>query len=658
MSEEPLETAEDATTRFPLRWGYPLVRATALARAARAGEVLLDPSLRAIERGELLIGGSRSCLYGKLRIRGVVLNVAHPWQGSSPVSSVGFSRPQFIPRNEMEEVVGASSGLTVVFAAPGAGASRFLEEVALALGPRRVLHVMPETLGEPLGALRLALLRSMDSDHAPAGLTTEHEQSLEGLIAGEDIAPDSGAELVVAWVASETTGRPGVVLVDDASDVDADSLEAIGQAYASTSEPFHVIVRLAPGAPIPKALSGISAARSVELLSLSTSSAEELAALAAGGAMDQKTRAQWAIRGGRIALAVVESVREAVEGDEIAWDEGSTVARSRSQPPSGPRPPGFWIRQRFVRQGEESGRVLASLAILGGHASPDDVSSMLATPGVTVDIKKVASALEASGWLVTDKLGLHALASATHGETVLRTMKDSTFTSLHRAAARAAATRDRPLAAASAAVHYVLAGDVEAARETARRAAAATRAIGLEATASGFDALAEHGDFSALSERNLFGAALRSGRPVHLEAQPPARALEALRTGDAASVERLAKELRVEESRSGLADRLQAMADLARGDTGDAIRRLRDGANEARRSASRDRCRSLLALGVALAAANRNEEALLEVLDALARARETKDDRGERACLRFLSQLAKSAGHDEIGEEWASAAEA
>jgi hypothetical protein len=98
------------------------------------------------------------------------------------------------------------------------------------------------------------------------------------------------------------------------------------------------------------------------------------------------------------------------------------------------------------------------------------------------------------------------------------------------------------------------------------------------------------------------------------------------------------------------------MADLARGDTGDAIRRLRDAAGEARRTGSRDRCRSLLALAVALAAANRREEALLEALDALARAREAEDERGERACLLFLSQLSTSAGHPEIGALWAGAA--
>ena len=49
--------------------------------------------------------------------------------------------------------------------------------------------------------------------------------------------------------------------------------------------------------------------------------------------------------------------------------------------------------------------------------------------------------------------------------------------------------------------------------------------------------------------------------------------------------------------------------------------------------------RSVLALGLALAAANRPDEALLEGLDALARAREGGDVRAIAACLAFLAKL-------------------
>jgi hypothetical protein len=131
----------------------------------------------------------------------------------------------------------------------------------------------------------------------------------------------------------------------------------------------------------------------------------------------------------------------------------------------------------------------------------------------------------------------------------------------------------------------------------------------------------------------------------------------ALRTGDLDAVERMAAKVRHGEGRAGLADRLDAMADLARGETADAIRRLQAAADKARRDGSRDRCRASLALAVALAAGSRAEDALFQALDALARARESEDFRGEQATLRFLSQLAGLAGRPEIGSRWAALVE-
>jgi hypothetical protein len=140
------------------------------------------------------------------------------------------------------------------------------------------------------------------------------------------------------------------------------------------------------------------------------------------------------------------------------------------------------------------------------------------------------------------------------------------------------------------------------------------------------------------------------------KAPAPATATAALRTGDAEAVDRLA-DARVAQGRPELADRLHAMAHLARGQTADAIRRLELSAEAARRHGSPDRCRASLALAVALSAAGRHEEALFEALDALARARETNDMRGEHATLRFLSKLAGNVGQVDVAAGWAVLAE-
>jgi hypothetical protein len=266
------------------------------------------------------------------------------------------------------------------------------------------------------------------------------------------------------------------------------------------------------------------------------------------------------------------------------------------------------------------------------------------------------------------------------------------------------ASRDRPLALANATVHAILAGEGPTARELGARAAAASRAVVLEATAAAFEELAESGVATALGARNLFNSQLelaravpsvwpeaaRSSFPPESEEEPepssseiatetaqvllstdevieegrrsevpeaaPRAAVEALRSGDAAEVERVATELSL-DARPALAERLQARAKLARGEVGDAIRRLRDAADAALHSGSRDQCRTLLALAVALSAVGRQEEALLEALSALARAREHGDRKGERATLLFLSRLSATAGHHDVAEAWSMAAE-
>lgn len=98
--------------------------------------------------------------------------------------------------------------------------------------------------------------------------------------------------------------------------------------------------------------------------------------------------------------------------------------------------------------------------------------------------------------------------------------------------------------------------------------------------------------------------------------------------------------------------RASAMADLAQGRSGDAIRRLRDAKQDALRGDGQDACRASLALSVALFKATRPFEALLEALEALAFSRERSDDRGEEMVSRFIAQLAEALGHSDAAHAW------
>lgn len=131
----------------------------------------------------------------------------------------------------------------------------------------------------------------------------------------------------------------------------------------------------------------------------------------------------------------------------------------------------------------------------------------------------------------------------------------------------------------------------------------------------------------------------------------PERASLALQRGDPVTLDQLARQLRG-EAHNVLADRLDAMASLVRGHTGEALRRLRDAKARAGQLTLSEQCRASLALSVAIAAAGRPTDALLEVLEGLAKARRAGDVRGERACAKFLAQLAYKAGHADVAQRW------
>ena len=90
-----------------------------------------------------------------------------------------------------------------------------------------------------------------------------------------------------------------------------------------------------------------------------------------------------------------------------------------------------------------------------------------------------------------------------------------------------------------------------------------------------------------------------------------------------------------------LAERMRAIAELSHGQVAHAVLVLRQAhAKLADGAASQSAlCQASLVLAVALAHAGQEEEAMLQGLDALARAREAKDKPGEQACVTFLAKI-------------------
>jgi hypothetical protein len=123
-------------------------------------------------------------------------------------------------------------------------------------------------------------------------------------------------------------------------------------------------------------------------------------------------------------------------------------------------------------------------------------------------------------------------------------------------------------------------------------------------------------------------------------------AKEALLSADNAALERWVDGLSAAGESPIYTERMRAMARLGRGDIGDALRVLRRMRSQLDPKDHRLRCQTSLALGVALSVAGRPQEALLEGLDALARARQIEDEQGAQACIAFLAKLYTSQSRD------------
>jgi hypothetical protein len=821
LSEGRLERAEDATVGAALAWGPPLVRAIAMAHAARAGEVLVDETVGGVVRGEVLTRGVREVAYAGERFRGRLLDIKHPFRSGLAESVFSLDCPRFIGRSELGEMLIPAGQLAILRAEPGIGGSRFLAELEDALEPARVLTVAPHPMGEPLGAVRRAILRAVDLGRAPLAFSESVTHSLDSLLDGEGLDTDSAAELLASWLTPESRHDPsGALLLDDADALDVDTLEAIAAAARIAQDPFRVIARLGMNDPVPRALRALPGATEVRLGPLQEADAAKIAESCFRWEADPRTAICWASRGGGSPLGMVESLYDALESGELVWESGSVAPRLGPPRAVSPEAPRYWIGRRLGRLAADPRLVVTALAVLGGAAEVRQLQELIEERTDTpFEMAPTRALLESSGWVVPVEPDLLILTSATHRGAILASLQEDDFAAWHAAASSVLRRGPRPLASCAAAVHAVLSGNMDQAGELARRSAAATRAAGLERTADAFEVLAEHHEVGPLVERRLlalqidiarepaavgapdaatleriepedildeiedvtFGdelteileiedaedilelgdepgsggvdildeiaevtrrerAALRApprppdaaapvappealeppegpvGAPSTGSAEPgapladapaeplpesdedrPTRAFQrpsvpvdpplpepspepprieevspspspppsalvqqeavaALRTGDPRAVDELAERLRVDDERPELAERLSAMASLARGDSGEALRRLRNAAEEARQGRTAEQCRTQLALAVGLARVERADEALLTALRGLARAREKGDGRGEQACVRFIAQLCRGAGQEALADVWQSIA--
>jgi hypothetical protein len=591
--------------------GRPLVKALALARMARAGELLVDPQMIAVKQREILTRGVRSAKEGARRVKALLVDWRQPLRRELVENNLEeLVRPRLSGRREeLEQLLGASGPVSVIRAPGGHGGTRLLEEIEVALAPARSLYLV--TAGaEPLGSLRRALGRAVLCGSETMSRWPDIEQhAMLRLLSGEGVTLSTAADLVARSVT-------GAVLIDDVMEVDDPSLEAVARALRRQPG-LRCYVRFGDDAPLPRCFADLARGPEVHLAALSRADTDELVVSLTSGRLSAEEARRWTLRGLCLPLGAVEAVLESAVSGELSLETGSheaSTTRQRFEPE-------VWIARRLRLLSPRTRRVLHGVAVLGMETSAAMLQELLRITGMTNADEFTADAVR-SRWLRAHPDGTYALVSRTHRDVLLAEMDEEEKLTLHGAAFTLVERLGGKLASAEAARHAALGGDQERAVLLALAAARASHVLGLSAAT---EALLSFAD-SDPSELGPIKSVLR--------------------------VDSWIETLRASGARDGAVGRLDAIAKLAQGHTQEAVERLEDALERARGAPPAARSRAWLAYAIALAVAGRPTEALLAGLEALAGARESGESGGEQACARFLARLSQGAGHAQAALLW------
>lgn len=643
LSSAPLACVLPGGSRVALSLGPALSMAVALARIARADEVLVDPQAPVARRGDLLTRGARVGVIGRERFRGLRLDRERPLRPTDAALPAAWQRPPWVERAMPDLPSPGQASYLVV--SRGGGGSRMLAELAASTSERTL--TLEPSRGRPLGGLASALARA----ESPA-LGRDDQAQLERLLRGEWLDSSALASLLEAWL-----GPGGLVLVDDADRVDRDSVDAVLAAVGCGS--LRAVLRVAERAA--------SVGSALELPPLGERDRLRLVHSLVGSELAEEEVLALVRRGGSTPLGVLFALADSIEGGLLVREAGALVSRIASSRRHRAEPLRRAVARRLGWLSVTARDLVAALAVLDDFAPTELLVSLTGESEA-----RVAAALDE---LCTRHFVLRSgdrvrLAQTSLSELARELLTEADLAQLHRAASRACVRSSRPADAAAAGVHALLGGDVDGALPLLRRAAAGLRQAGCLLTATALERFTESGDVRELESRGLLGGVAAGSIGSQRASVPPqaarfeprepvtgSRFVQAFRVGDHAAVSELVSELKAGGAEPHVALRFEGMASLARGEVARAVGQLRQAKELAQAGGPSERGRAALAFGLALAQAGRAREALLEALESLACAREAGDPSGEVASLRFAVRVSEQAGASEAARQFAAAAE-
>ena len=468
---------------FELGWGPALQRAMSLAAAATVGEVIIDSDILSVQHVQLVTRGTRTTK-DTPPVKGYVIAVDDPFRTHAERTVERLVAPPLVGRAADVAALTIPPGtLATVRAASGVGGTRLLESLGARAADNTVLFIQPVGHGmEPLGCLSRAMARDVANDKAPK-IDGEYAVVLRNVIEGRGAELGMAAELLEVWLAGSDRLGNGLLLLDDANNIDSVTLDVVATALLGAEQAFRAVARLDEESPLPAELAPLPPGPEVELQELS---ARDAAALAASwtGSMRKDAVDVWTRRGGGFPLAIGEAIAEGLSSGELTWTPSGAQPRSIVPAPKKPLPASVWIARRLRFLGPAARSTLAALGVLGGDAPRNVLAKLLdAAADVPTDLDTEQETLIRGGWVVETEPGWLALPSRTHLHVIQEAIPENRRASWNRAASLARESVASPLGVAEAAWHAAAANDLARAHRLATLAAKHAGDAGLHSAA-------------------------------------------------------------------------------------------------------------------------------------------------------------------------------
>lgn len=661
--------------------GAALDRAQTLASRARDGEIVLAQEAR--ERAAHAFLFSRAVSVGAGGPRGAAIDRAHPRRDPCRDAVRALTEIAVPPAHvalvaEIRAAALSDSPPRVLLRGPfGAGARTSLAALARELRPALVLDLPSVTGGlDPLGSLAAALRLSAST--LPSDLAHEHAETLRTIADGRAVRHETAAAALVELIVH--FGRAGKrvwFLLDPVVALDPASVELVAECSGERGAPALVVARLPVGAKPPGVLLRGAAVIDRLLPPLRTVDARAIAETLLGSATDADVARRVAVLGGDSPVGVVEAARTLVATGELVRREGAYTWRLAPRVGSTAAPLKSLVSERLALLDENAYRALEALCIAPEGAPVAVARRVAASDGMDSSAwTRGVDTLVAEGLLRPN--ALPATPTFLIRTVVVEAVQPARASELHRFVAEALCAEDpqgeRGFGLGTIASHLADGARPSEASALLLRAAAQARTAHFERAAVRLAAAAVRVDPCEETRRaaaELMASATKTSDypparaddtapfahpPTHPEARdsgplPRAssdtvrRAVQAIVAKDFDAVERVVEAAVAAGGAPAAADRIRAVAQLARGDIDSALRTLQRNrrlAPDGDTSASA--ARASLALALVLLNAGDPVPAVRAAVGALASARARSDARGEDAALRALASCYRALG--------------